>query len=375
MSYMRTITWATLFVLVAILAAPFSHPAGASAAASITCAGGWTVVPTPSSGYATLSGVAVASPNDVWAVGGDIVGIRNSAAVIEHWNGTNWQDVSPGIGGYLFGVTALSPSNAWAVGRTNGYRTLIEYWTGTQWTTVPSPNDRHTQVDVLQGIAAVAPDDIWAVGYAGLNVGLPQVTLIEHWNGRTWSIVPSPNGGSSLATLTSVTAISATDMWAVGNYFNMATNRHALLTEHWNGRAWSIVAAPGSGNDLVFTSITSADASHVWAVGYSTGQGGNLIEQWNGTQWSTVGPPGPHVFLYGVAAYSATSTWAVGGGVTTVTEHWDGTRWTIVPSPNGQLDYSQLSAVAMDSAQSAWAVGYTYSTAPQQSSTLIKRFC
>jgi hypothetical protein len=143
---------------------------------------------------------------------------------------------------------------------------------------------------------------------------------------------------------------------------------------------WTIVPSPSSGyssfgNDLLFTSVTSADATHVWAVGNSTNLGGNLIEHWNGTRWTNVGPAAPHVFLYGVAAYAATSAWAVGGGATTVTEQWDGTQWTIVPSPNGQDDDSQLNAVAMDSAQSAWAVGDTYGTAPQQSVNLIERFC
>jgi hypothetical protein len=363
-------------LLVALVAVQVSRPAGAHAAAALTCGGNWTVVSSPSSGYSTLSGVAVTSPNEVWAVGGNSVGIRSQNVVIEQWDGTNWQDVSPGVGGYLFGVTAVSSSDAWAVGRTSGDLSLVEHWNGRQWTTVPSPNDPTAQVDVLQGVAAVSPTDIWAVGYATVNVGPPQDTLIEHWNGHTWSIVSSPNGGVSDNTLTSVTAISSTDVWAVGNYFNTTTNHHALLTEHWNGRTWTIVPAPGFGSDLLFTSVTSTDASHVWAVGHSTGQGGNLIEQWNGTRWGTnVTPAGAHVFLYGVGAYSPTSAWAVGGGVTTVAEQWNGTQWTIVSSPNGPDDNSQLSAVAMDSAQSAWAVGYTYGTAPQQSSNLIERFC
>jgi hypothetical protein len=42
------------------------------------------------------------------------------------------------------------------------------------------------------GIAASGPNDIWAVGYEETSSYVPQ-TLIEHWDGHSWSVVPSPN--------------------------------------------------------------------------------------------------------------------------------------------------------------------------------------
>jgi hypothetical protein len=41
-------------------------------------------------------------------------------------------------------------------------------------------------------------------------------TLIEHWNGSAWTIVPSPNVGSGNNSLAAVAARSANDVWAVG---------------------------------------------------------------------------------------------------------------------------------------------------------------
>jgi hypothetical protein len=306
-------------------------------------------------------------------VGGGSVGFH-TAAVILHYDGTGWQDASPVIAGYLFGVTAISSANAWTVGRTDTNRTLIAHWNGAGWTVVPSPN-KPAAFNALQSVAAVSPTDIWAVGYAGANQGLPQQTLIEHWNGVLWSIVPSPNAGPSSNSLSTVTAISATSVWTVGSFHSDSSQQNALLTEHWNGVRWTIVPAPAAGNDLQFTAVTSADASRVWAAGYRTNQGGSLIEQWTGLQWINVIADSPHVFLYGIAAYGTNSAWAVGGGLSTVTIHWNGTRWTIVSSPNGQYFENQLSAVTMPSAQSAWAVGYTADSSVGVSSTLIESYC
>src|SRR2546423_11818955 len=48
---------------------------------------------------------------------------------------------------------------------------------------VPSPNASNG-FDHLQGTAAVAANDIWAVGYAA-GTGL----VTEHWNGTQWSVI------------------------------------------------------------------------------------------------------------------------------------------------------------------------------------------
>ena len=45
----------------------------------------------------------------------------------------------------------------------------------------------------------------------------PVATLVEHWNGSTWSTVASPTpGGVAGALLTAVSCPSASACWAVG---------------------------------------------------------------------------------------------------------------------------------------------------------------
>jgi hypothetical protein len=66
----------------------------------------------------------------------------------------------------LTGVAVLTTGDAWAVGSyadTNGGRTLAEHWNGTAWSVVPSP-DPGGSGDFLSAVSAVSPSAIWAVG-------------------------------------------------------------------------------------------------------------------------------------------------------------------------------------------------------------------
>ncbi len=71
----------------------------------------------------------------------------------------------------------------------------------------------------LNGIAAVSATDVWAVGRYGDSNG-DEHTLIEHWNGSSWSAIPSPNPGGQSQGLSSVAAVSASDVWAVGSEYD-----------------------------------------------------------------------------------------------------------------------------------------------------------
>lgn len=133
----------------------------------------------------------------------------------------------PGTGDHtdtLSSVAAVSASNVWAFGSyydgaTN--RTLIEHWDGSRWSVVPSPNPwggRQNSNDRLDGVAAVSASDVWAVGtyFNGVN----DHTLTVHWDGSSWSYVPSANANENINYLSSVAATSASNVWAVGEYFN-----------------------------------------------------------------------------------------------------------------------------------------------------------
>src|SRR5262249_58833403 len=91
----------------------------------------------------------------------------------------------------------------------------------------------------LNAVSAVSASDAWAVGATG-RFGM--VPLIVHWDGRNWSRVKGP-GIPVSGKLLGVSMVSATDGWAVG--VNPFKGNHILL--HWNGTSWAPVPGPNGG--------------------------------------------------------------------------------------------------------------------------------
>ncbi len=352
------------------------------------CSSQFEYMPSPNSGSNVnqLTGLAVVSTNDIWAVGYYYDSGSVNQTLTEHWNGTTWTIVpSPNAGSSynnLNAVAVVSANDVWAVGYStvnSNTSTLIEHWNGTTWTIVPSPNSGSTS-NFLYAAAVASANDVWAVGHH--NNGTVDQTLTEHWNGTTWSIVSSPNSGSNNNDLSGLAVASSTDIWAVGSYYTDSFLGQTL-TEHWNGTAWSIVPSLnfGSyGNGL--SAVTVVSSTDVWAIGsYSNGSvNQTLIERWNGAAWFIVPSPdtGYDNNLLSVAAMSANDIWAVGyydlaGFIDqALTEHWNGTAWSIVPSADPNSNGDDLYAIAPVSAGEVWAAGGFQGAVAEQ--TLIERY-
>ena len=57
-------------------------------------------------------------------------------------------------------------------------------------------------------------------------------TVIEQWNGTSWSTVPSPNPSPNETTLAAASADPAsTQAWVAGAFFNTTTSTRQTLTE------------------------------------------------------------------------------------------------------------------------------------------------
>jgi hypothetical protein len=327
-----------------------------------------------------LLGVAALSASEAWSVGYYQAGtcLCSHRTLAEHWNGTAWSIVptpnaATGSGDYdsLQGTAALSPTDVWAAGYSGNAsqdadRSLIERWQGTTWSIARSPNP-YTSQD-LYGIAAVSSDDVWAVGGFFNASPYGYGALIEHWNGTRWSVVPNP----ATTALYGVTALTDNDVWAVGG----------SQVLHWNGTAWSLVSSPPG--DYYLRSATGVSAADVWAVGYQlipSGEGyyyADLVEHWDGQSWSVVRDASPYPaysnYLNGVAALSATSVWAVGtANGLSFAETWNGTRWTKVTSANVGTSNNTFEAAAAN-AGSVWAVGEWYrASSPYHARTLVEQ--
>ncbi|HKP51562.1 MAG TPA: S-layer homology domain-containing protein [Chloroflexia bacterium] len=341
---------------------------------------GWSVVssPNPSSTFNVLRSVTAIAPNDVWAVGNYSAPNGDGRSLIEHWDGTTWVAVpGPDVGSgssYLFGVDATAPNDVWAVGNlfASGNQTFIIHWDGSQWTIVPSPSPG-TYTRQLSAVTALAPDDAWAVGYYQDIADNVRRTLTLHWDGTSWSVVPSPSVGPADNELLGVEAVASDDAWAVG----YGGNNPLIL--HWDGTSWSAVPTPAL-TEVRLYSVTAISSDDVWAVGTYSSLGITL--HWNGSTWTRVDSPnvGQSTHLYGVAAVSANDVWAVGsyaGSSTgydgTLAMHWNGTLWKIAPTEAiGSNDADLYSAAALPGNE-VWAVGSYHPTFAVES-TLIEHY-
>ncbi len=284
----------------------------------------WTIFSSPNTGsneFSALKAVTCISASQCWAVGsGSIDGFRTP--LLEQWNGTVWSIVSSAvIRADLYGVACTSTTNCWATGSAGYYgsaRTLIEHWDGNSWTVVSSPSPTSVFV-VLRSITCASTGECWAVG-SYTNGSDPYLTLIEHWDGNSWTIVPSPNAPSGSNDLIGVTCAATSNCWTVGEYQSDTPNLfQQTLVEHWDGVSWTIAASPntsGMQRNYLY-SVTCNFTDDCWAVGnYLNESIGNqtLIEHWDGASWQIVMSPnrGQDNYLYAVACVSAAQCWTVG---------------------------------------------------------------
>ena len=85
-------------------------------------------------------------------------------------------------------------------------------------------------------------------------------------DGQSWSTVASPNPGVSYNYLSSVSCVNASDCTAVGNYYD--GTRYATLIERWNGTTWTVTSPnPGTASNIL-NSVSCVSATDCTAVGY-----------------------------------------------------------------------------------------------------------
>ncbi len=135
----------------------------------------WSIVPGAIGGTPGRA-VAAISPTDVWAL--TDVGKHGGVSGVENWNGSQWNTVSLPTAEPLYGLSALSADDEWAVGSGG----IILNWNGTQWSQIADlgGNESLAAVDVLSA------NDARTISYSG--------TLIEQWNGTSWNVVPTASG-------------------------------------------------------------------------------------------------------------------------------------------------------------------------------------
>jgi hypothetical protein len=274
-----------------------------------------TVPPSQAGGSNTLHAVSATSKANAWAVGA----VRTSPAgqrptwqpLVEHWNGTAWELGSAQVNNatttnYLGAVAGVAANDLWAVGWQGALgspQTLTERYSGDSagtiapWTYYPNPPTNAA----LWGLAALATDDVWAVG-----------DIVQHWAGASWSSVADAGAfGTSRWGMWAVPG----DMWVVGDYTNTAG---ALQTFTENR------CIPPSAPTSVAALAGDTEATVTWSRPATSG--GPAITSYTvtatpGRQTTTVSPTVPAATITGLSngtsyAFTVTAVNAAGGVAT-----------------------------------------------------------
>jgi len=133
---------------------------------------------------------------------------------------------------------------------------------------------------------------------------------------------------------------------------------------------WIIQRTPNRSSDFnELTAITTVSASDAWTVGTFRGPGSpafkTLVEHFDGTSWRAFQSPNVGASnneLNAVAADSSNNAWAVGfefngAAERTLIERWNGRVWSVSSSPNVGSGNNDLRGVGAISSSDAWAVG------------------
>jgi hypothetical protein len=173
---------------------------------------------------------------------------------VQHWDGTAWADLPmPDVAALwsLSGIAGASPTDVWAVGRIHRAQgePLALHWDGQGWERVPVPGAAGRPVN-LADVAVRGSADVWAAGYsqAGGNIGTRRL-FTAHWDGRAWSagrIAGDPGQLTQLAT-------DGTQLWGVG-YAPPGVPLAARL----EGRAWKLLPGPPGSPRAQRTSLHGA---------------------------------------------------------------------------------------------------------------------
>ena len=355
--------WAALVALIGLLAGGASL-LGSPVPSAAASPSPWTIVPTPNPGAIEyfLYDVSCTSWTHCIAVGAAENSSHVLGTLIEEWNGTQWSLMtSPDSGSgdnYLNGVSCSDATDCVAVGfdyATPGSltQTLVETWDGTSWSIATSP-DVGSGDNLLTGVSCSDPTECTAVGSSYSSAGAWR-TLVESWNGTTWTAATSPDVGSGDNMLAGVSCPDATDCVAVGSS-TRSTGVSQTLIESWDGTTWTTATSPGpgSGADNTLSAVSCASSASCLAVGTGSPTASTLsdqqtlVESWNGTTWTAATSPDPGDvtnFLTGVSCTGVDQCQAVGAfsdsgslnyasnTAQTLVVTWDGTNVSVVPSP------------------------------------------
>jgi hypothetical protein len=267
------------------------------------------------------------------------------------------------------------------------------------WNELPAEMPAGADFAVLRDLKVLAHDDAWAVGDRTMPpLGSGSRTLAMHWNGTTWTTVPTPDPGRQNTLLWAIDGVAGNDVWAAGTWTtqtNGGWTGQQVFAMHWDGGSWTPAANLPLPNNSIGAGVTGARvldveaiaSDDVWFVGtwfdvVSAASGQitrpGLLMHWDGTDLDLSVVPivtgVANQYFEAVAASSGSDVWAVGGAGTAggnpssvpVVFHFDGANWSHTPCavPNLPGWWVQFYDVEVVAPGDVYVFGFSRTYAP-----------
>lgn len=269
---------------------------------------------------------------------GLLPGPKGKGGATIHMTGTATPDLTHVL---LNSISMVSPKEGWAVGMTllrqpsndprlpaYGDPVILHYWQG-RWSPVPLPSALtshlfkirlgcgvHCPGIILHSLSMVSATDGWAVGNTVLPPNADGVTvgIVLHYTGGQW-VLDSYRDSA----LFSIFMRTASDGWIVGDgrSSGWSGSKGNAPAFHYTGKAWIPVNDPALASVLPRT-IVALSVTNVWVNGTDisgTGFDGDdpeVIFHYDGSQWTREKTDLANSRIYGMVLLSPTEGWAVG---------------------------------------------------------------
>lgn len=351
---------------------------GARPALAATCQ--WQQLKTPDPGTTVneLNGVLAFWVGNVWAVGESQSG-GPFDDVVDHWNGSSWTTTVVGSAPLtqLLDVAGQNKSNVWTVGYATSSNDpssaapIALRWDGTTWHTTQPVVQNGWAPARFNAAVGIGKTSAWAVGFRNTTYGPQQ--LIEHWNGTKWIDFNIPVQPNQQSDLIAVAAFAHDNIYALGTW--QANGQNGTMVEHYDGQTWSTSL---STSDCLST-LTTVGTADIVAVGACGGQ--TAIDVFNGSAWSQMQGPAvdPSTIVTGISARGSNGIFAVGRIPATgqgFSMFFDGNSWTVEPVPNPNSDVRILTATAqVPNKDEFWTVGTVIPKFGMTRSLSVKPLC
>lgn len=292
-----------------------------------------------------LFSVTAVSASNAWAVGH-----KGDTALVMHWNGSGWSRLTvPGQTGFdAMLVKASAWNNVWVFGTSFGSGTAeILRFDGSAWSNVQLPAGAFANAATV-----LSPSDVWIAGPESCtNSGSTTQceSQVYHWNGGTWTSYMLPT------LVNDISGSSADNVWlSAEGRATLDSTSYYLNAYKWNGSAWHFVSSMPTPRSKGSAGITVTSSGNVWLGAWLASDGDGYVLHWNGSYWAR------HTAPTSVPTSDELVTDGHSGVWSGPWAHWTGSRWvntTPGPSFAGDYGFNLRGLARIPGRTTLWGVG------------------